>query len=195
MRKKECRFRTLIIPSLLILFGLILINVPYISMSSSITEFLFGIFCALVSLSAWSWYVVDNAHFLSQNPDLKSGDWATMIGVTTLVWVAIMSVVCSPAIEFSKFWTPGQPLLHFIIGSLILGSLCSWLGAYLWNIASLRIPVTLAGQMTIFESIFGLLFIYSINRHTPPPLECLGIAFLLGAILYGINSKKVPVLE
>ena len=57
--------------------------------------------------------------------------------------------------------------MSFLIGCATLGLLCSWVGASLWNKASVFLPVSLAGQLMIFETIFGVLFVYMLNQQMP----------------------------
>jgi drug/metabolite transporter (DMT)-like permease len=54
------------------------------------------------------------------------------------------------------------------------------------------LPISLAGQLSIFETIFGVLFVYALKEHIPPAIECLGIGLLLSGTAYGIHlfSKK-----
>ena len=191
-KEKETTFRSLIIPSILILLGLVIINVPQIEASSDISSYIFGLICGFLALIAWSWFVVANARFLKQNPKVRSNDWSTLMGVATLAWVFIfalfLSVFFEDQLHMEKYLTPGPELTRFLIGSAILGLLCSWVGAFLWNRASLYLPVSLAGQLTIFETIFGVLFVYILERHLPPLTESIGIAILLIAIVYGIRQ-------
>ncbi len=50
--------------------------------------------------------------------------------------------------------------------------------------------MSFAGQLTIFETIFGLLFIYLFEQRLPNLLECLGIALFLIAIGEGIRQSS-----
>ncbi len=77
------------------------------------------------------------------------------------------------------------------------GVFCSWMGTFLWNKASESLPVSFAGQLTIFETIFGLLFFYLLQNKLPPIQEIIGVTLMLAAILYGMNIfiTKEPVEE
>lgn len=193
-KQKECSFKTLVLPSILILVGLVLINAPHFSASESPVSYTIGLLWTLVALIAWSWFVVANSEFLKDNPEIASSDWATLIGVATLFWAAACSIILwvffEGQLHLYKYVTPGPELTRFIIGSAIIGLLCSWLGAFLWNRATYYLPVSLAGQLTIFETIFGVLFVYVIDQHVPPQIEFFGIALLLSAIVYGIRSTS-----
>lgn len=191
-RKKELSNKKLILPSVFIFLGLILINAPQFQRGSISLDYFLGMGAALLALAAWSWYVVANSEFLSQHEAVDSSDWATMMGVGAMVWALLFFVgylVFFPQyLDIAKFTTLHQNLIHFLAGSLTLGLICSWLGAYLWNRAALLLPVTLAGQITIFETIFGATFCYLVAKQLPHPLEFAGIAILLSAVIIGINT-------
>lgn len=191
-QKKECSFRILILPSILILAGLIVINAPKLTSSESPDSYLFGVACAFLALLAWSWYVVANSRFLKENPQVATHHWSTLIGASTLCWTIFFSSVVwvffDQSLELDKHFTFGSQLTAFFMGCAVLGLLCSWVGAFLWNTASVHLPVPLAGQLTIFETIFGIVFVYALGGAMPPQQECLGIALLLAAIVYGIRT-------
>jgi len=199
-REKECSYKSLVMPSVLIVIGLIAINVPYILETPSPSTYFIGLACALWALIAWSWYVVANSAFLKKNPQVDSGDWSTLIGVGTMFWVLILSGVAllffEEQLDFSKYFEAGPELYNFLIGCAVLGIFCSWVGGFLWNRASFYLPVSLAGQLTILETLFGISYVYIFEQRLPPKMEFLGIAFLLSAIIYGIRvSSQVPEEE
>ena len=192
-QQKECSYRSLILPSVLIIVGLVVINAPKFAESTSPDNYLFGVLCSFFALMAWSWYVVANSRFLKNNPQVATHNWSTLIGVATFCWVIVFSGIVwmffEEFLELDKHFTYGMELTNFLMGCAVLGLLCSWVGAFLWNTASVHLPVPLAGQMTIFETIFGVIFVYALDRNLPPQQECLGIALLLAAIIYGIRTS------
>lgn len=193
-KEKEVSFRSFILPSVFILLGLGCINGPALLKNEAPSSYLLGIaacFCALVT---WSWYVVANARFL-KDQSISSSHWSTLNGVTTFFWTLLFvigaAVFFPENVEKEKYLAFTPQLAAFLIGSAILGIICSWVGIFLWNKATLHLPVSFAGQLTIFETIFGLLFIYILEQRLPPALEGLGIALFLGAIAYGIRQSKL----
>jgi drug/metabolite transporter (DMT)-like permease len=200
LTERKVNFRELIIPSLLILLGLVIINAPYLTIEGPITFHLIGVTCAFIALASWTWYAVSNAHFLKSHPEVDSGEWATLVGVATFFLTALaiglMSLFSSEQLSFAKYtvWTP--ELAKFIIGSLVLGILCSWVGTLLWNIASVHLSVLLASQIIIFETLFGLMFAYLVEMRFPSVMETLGTVLLLAAIIYGWQAfSKEPLQE
>lgn len=198
-KEKEYSFKQLILPSILIFFGLVIINISHFERNDTSFEHVLGLLFSFSALIAWSWYVVANAHFLKKNSHIASDDWSTLMGVSTLLWVVICGVIAAfffqDQLEIEKYMTFDTPFYYFILGCSILGILCSWLGTYFWNKASSHLPVSVAGQLTIFETLFGLLFVYGYAQDVPHKMECAGILLLLGAVVYVIMlSNKVPNL-
>lgn len=190
-RQKEVSFKSLIIPSSLILIGLCFINIPQLQNEGSPVKLLWGVCCAFLSMAAWSWFVVANARFLKNNPNVDSGHWNDMIGATSLFNVFLLGTMASflfdNPFQFDLLQTWDGVLVRYILGCSILGVMCSWVASALWNKASFLLPITLTGQLSIFETVFGILFFYLIEWKFPLTLECVGIALFLVATVIGIN--------
>lgn len=185
VKEREGSFLHLIAPSLLIVTGLLLINFYNIRDGGFEMDYLLGIAASGVALLAWSWYVVANASFLKRHPEISTVQWSTLLGCTTLfltLFFAMGYAVYLGPEGIKKFIQPSPELGTYIVGSLLLGIFCSWVGSWLWNSASLRLPVSLAGQITVFETLFGLLFYYIWIRELPLFLEVFGSAFMLLAV-------------
>lgn len=196
-REKECSFRSLIVPSLFILLGLLFVNYPALVENETPTTYLLGLLACLCALLTWTWYVVANARFLKTHAEVSSSDWATLNGVTTLLWVGLFVIATS---LWAGEWVDVRQYMissAFVWGSVVLGVVCSWVGIFLWNRATLYLPMSLAGQLTIFETIFGLLFIYLLEQRLPPLMEGIGIVLFLVAVAYGIkkSSEIAPQVE
>lgn len=190
-KQKEGNLNVLILPSLLILIGLMMINIPHIIVTKSSWEYSMGLICSFISLFSWSVYVVLNSRFLKTHSDMNSNDWATIQGVTTLFWVMMCGLayfLLGGRLDVQKYCNWNPDTCAFFGGCATLGLLCSWVGAFLWNKASVYLSVSLAGQLMIFETIFGIVFVYMLNQQLPTLMECSGIILLLGAVIYGIRT-------
>lgn len=193
-KQKECSFKSLIWPCIAIGSGLILVNIPALQASSfekSASLYCTGLLFAFIALISWSIFAVANGRLLKKFPTLSSRDWSSIIGIASLVWVMVIGLVFmmfTPEPFLYKFlvWTP--ELQTFIIGSIILGLLCSWTGAFLWNKGSSMLPISLAGQLTIFETLFGLLFVYLLLQRVPEIIELVGMAIILIGIYSSIRA-------
>lgn len=193
-KEGEIKFKKLVKPSLLIFSGLICVNLyPLMFETSSfvLSEYLFGLFCGFFSLAVWTWYAVANVQFLQKYPQLDASNWTTILGVSTFFWALaglfIRFWLAEPE-ERMRFATMDDELQTYLICCLVLGVMCSWVGFYLWNVASAALPVSLAGQLTIFETIFGLVYVYLFEARWPTVLELAGIFLMLGGIVIGVYT-------
>ncbi|PJD94015.1 MAG: EamA family transporter [Parachlamydia sp.] len=205
LKQRTYSFKSLLVPSILILLGLILVNIPALEnrwFSDNIENYLFGLVCALAALIAWTWYVVANAEFLKRNPGLPASQWATMIGAATFCWVALLGItvgiVDATIIDIAKIDPFEERFIIFLTGCLILGIVCSWIGSYLWHRASTLLPIALAGQLTVFETVFALMFVFFVEARIPFASEVLGILIMLAAVvgsLWMLEKRKKPIKE
>lgn len=201
-RQKEVSFKSLIIPSILILVGLGCINIPQLQNEGSAAKLLWGVFCAFLSMAGWSWFVVANARFLKKNRNVDSGHWNDMIGATSIFNVFLLGSVATfffdVPLQFERLQVWDSVFGRYILGCSILGIMCSWVASAFWNKSSFLLPITLTGQLSIFETVFGILFFYLIEWKFPLGLECAGIALFLAATVIGINRftrENSPQLE
>ncbi|MNY46200.1 Inner membrane protein YtfF [compost metagenome] len=67
----------------------------------------------------------------------------------------------------------------------------SWFANLLWNSASRRLPLTLSGQLIVFETLFALLYGFVYLQRLPTLLESLAIALLIGGVLWAVR-RHVP---
>ena len=64
----------------------------------------------------------------------------------------------------------------------------SWLGNGLWNAASKRLPLTLSGQMIVFETLFALLYAFIYDQRLPRPLEMAAILLLVAGVCWSVRQ-------
>ena len=190
---REHSFKKFIFPSVLIFFGLLIINFPHLQATEKVDSSLsygFGLLASIGGLLTWSWYVVVNANFLKRHPQISSSEWATLVGVATLLVVLlcylVLGVFLAEKQDFLRYRPSTTECKTLLVGASILAIFCSWLGSYFWNHASCLLPVTLAGQLTIFETIFGLIFVSILEGQVPPVLDFFAILMILAAVIYGI---------
>lgn len=179
-------------PSLIvILLGIISVN--YSSMAG-ITEAawnVYGLLSCVSALALWTWFGVANARFLKENPQLSSVDWSSVTGVAALCllpFFVIVSGIFSPeSVDFAKIihWDSSR---EFWFGSIILGVIVSWMGTAFWNRASHLLPVSLAGQLIVGETVCGLGYVFGVEFRPPYFYECLGIIMIIGGVLVGIRT-------
>ena len=188
--------RRLAAPLLLVVAGIVCINLETLLFDRAsprpLGERLLGIACAFAALGCWTWFAAANARHLKQSR-FDSGEWSTLWGIATgllagLLWLGARLLVpdslhmaASPA-RWTTFW-----LLS--LSSAVLGS---WLGNRLWNAASRSLPLTLTGQLIVFETLFALLYGFLYLQRLPSPLEILAIGLLGGGVVWAVRCHAAP---
>ncbi|MCD7098180.1 DMT family transporter [Stenotrophomonas sp. MMGLT7] len=139
-----------------------------------------GLLCAFAALLSWSAYSVGNARWLSRRADISGRDWSLLTGVVTGALALLLAPAAfgasaphAPA-DWARFW--GVAALLAVFASVI-GNAC-------WNRASRLLPLTLAGQMIVFETVFALLYGFAWERRWPTSLELAAIACLLVGVVW-----------
>jgi drug/metabolite transporter (DMT)-like permease len=61
----------------------------------------------------------------------------------------------------------------------------------LWNAAAKRLPLTLAGQMIVFETLFALLYAFVYDGRWPRTPEVLAIVLLLVGVLWSVRQHTL----
>lgn len=155
-----------------------------------------GVTCAVAALLCWSWYTVDNTRYLKQHAKFSSGQWSALYGLSSGVMSLFMGVVglalfgsritgeagAASGRDWTVFW--------LVNAGLALGA--SMVGNQLWNIASRRVPVTLSGQLIIFETLFALLYGFVYARQWPRPLEAAAMVLLVIGVGWAVRQHRLP---
>lgn len=192
--KNTKSYSILLGPACCIFFGITLINITAIQdqwRNLTVEQYLQGVLYGFLALSAWTWYVIYNAHLLHKNPQINPRQWTTLIGTVTLGFTLIGILLRWMMLQESyinQFSFDNGQGLNFIAGSLILGVVCSWLAFTLWNMASAQLPPELSGQLAILETVFGLTFIYLMRNQWPDFSEIVGITSILSGVWKGLYN-------
>lgn len=153
---------------------------------------LLGLACAVGALASWSTYAVLNSRWLARRPDLSAHDWNLLTGVMTLLqsllFVPVVALL-QPVPENGAAW------LKLAGVSLGLALLASMLGNASWNRASRLLPLTLVGQMILFETLFALLYGLAWERRLPTALELLALALVVASVLSCLAVHRRPAPE
>ena len=189
----------LVWPLAMIAAGIVCINVDVFTSTaahgageSPLTK-LAGIGCAVGALVCWTWFAVENARYLHRNAHFSGNEWSVLWGVVTgalgaLLWLAILVLPAGavqqsvPAARWTLFW---QLNLLVAIGA-------SWLGNGLWNAAAKRLPLTLSGQMIVFETLFALVYGFVYDHRLPRALEIAAIVLLVAGVSWSVRQHAGP---
>jgi drug/metabolite transporter (DMT)-like permease len=155
-----------------------------------------GLLCATGALFCWSWYTLDNARYLKRNPHFSSAEWSALYGISSGLIALALGAICLAIwhadITGAAGAASGRDWTAFWITNALLALGASAIGNHLWNIASRRTPITLSGQLLLFETLFALLYGFLYAGHFPRPLETAAAALLTIGVIW---SVRVHALE
>ncbi|MES2036054.1 MAG: DMT family transporter, partial [Pseudomonadota bacterium] len=185
-------FRALVGPLALCLLGVVLVGWEALANDSSSHDPVgraLGLVCAVGALASWTAYSLWNARWLERRPDISGHDWSLLTGVMTGALALLLAI---PA-----FMSPGGPPHDagdwglFWSVSAGIAILASILGNGFWNRASRLLPMTLAGQMIVFETLFALAYGFLWERRGPTGLEMIAIVSLIAGVLWCARVHRV----
>jgi drug/metabolite transporter (DMT)-like permease len=183
-----------LLPSLgVIAIGLFLVNwseLTHLDGQRSRADYALGAAIAVIALAAWTWYPIENARHLKNNPHIASSTWATAQGLMTLPMALIGYLLYGiyTSLAHSNFAYPLGPRPAQFIGLMLVIGLCaSWLGTLLWNHASQRLPTTLTGQLIVFETLAALLYAFIVRGTAPETIVLIGVGLLFSGVLLGMR--------
>ena len=133
-----------------------------------------GLVCAIGAVMSWTLYAVDNSRWLARLESVSADDWNLLVGVVTgvqsLLLIPVVLLV-DRAPHSTAAW------VEFAVVSACVAFLASIVGNGLWNRMSRLLPLTLVGQMILFETLFALVYGLVWEQRWPTPLE--SVAFVL----------------
>ncbi|QTC93229.1 DMT family transporter [Brevundimonas goettingensis] len=151
---------------------------------------LMGLGCAVAALVSWSAYAVFNSRWLDRLPDVSAHDWSLLTGVVTgglSLGLAVLVLFDPPQ------WAIGDWGL-FVGVSAAVAFGASIVGNAFWNRASRLLPMTLMGQMIVFETLFALAYGFLLARRGPSLLEGLAVVLMVASVLLSVRAHG-PELE
>jgi drug/metabolite transporter (DMT)-like permease len=143
-----------------------------------------GLACAFGALASWTVFAVGNTRAMARLPHMSSNDWSLLFGIASGVEALLLAI---PAFALAPLlhndWQHGDWTRFAAISSSI-AIMASVIGNAFWNGASRRLPMTLSGQMVIFETLFALFYSFVWDWRWPRLTEMVAIAALIAAVTW-----------
>lgn len=153
----------------------------------AVTGQLTGLLCAVGALASWTSYAVGNSRWLARLEHVSVHDWNLLTGVATgaqaLVLIPV-ALILSTNHHHAGAWA------QFAAVSAGVALLASIVGNALWNRMSRLLPLTLVGQMILFETVFALLYGFLWERRLPTLLEAAALMLVVLSVLSCITAHR-----
>ncbi|HEX7915791.1 DMT family transporter [Rudaea sp.] len=148
-----------------------------------------GLLCAIGALASWTAYAVGNARCLIRLQHVSSHDWNLLIGIVTGLQNLVLlplALVLETAQHSTGEW------MRFGAVSIGVAVLASIVGNALWNRMSRLLPLTLVGQMILFETVFALIYGFLWERRWPTSLEMAALALVVMSVFSCLAAHRRP---
>ncbi|MDP9657289.1 UNVERIFIED_ORG: drug/metabolite transporter (DMT)-like permease [Pseudomonas putida] len=187
------------LPLLLVFLGIVSVSLEHTGVqvaSTSLSSRLLGLACGFSAVACWSWYATHNARYLKQS-HFNSSEWSTLTGIVTGIVAIVFGIAALmlfpnlvPSEVESSRWTT------FLWVCLFLALCGSWLANGLWNACSRRMPVSLSGQMIVFETLFACVYGFLFSQRMPGLMEMISIVLLVGGVVWAAKRHRImPVKQ
>lgn len=153
----------------------------------SLATRLLGVACAGGALVCWTWYAIDNARYLKRNPQFSSAQWSSLYGLASGLVALPIGLVAMLMHHSGAVEAPTRDWSLFWICNLLLALGASVIGNQLWNVASRRLPVTLTGQLILFETVSAMLYGFAWRAQAPRLLEIVAIVLLVAGVTWSVR--------
>ncbi|KQR33191.1 MAG: DMT family transporter [Agrobacterium cavarae] len=148
---------------------------------------LIGLAAAIGALASWTAFAVGNARWLVRLHAVSADEWNLMTGVVT---GGIALVLAVPAFAFGGVAHPASDWMQFTMVAVGLGISASIFGNALWNRMSRLLPLTMVGQMILFETLFALLYGFLWEGRGPTLIESVAIVSVVLSVLLCMQAHR-----
>lgn len=146
-----------------------------------------GVLCAVGALASWTTFAVSNSRQLARLPQVSEHDWNLATGVVTgaqaLVLVLLAWVLGNNNHTSAEWWR----LIAVVTGVALAASMA---GNALWNRMSRLLPLTMVGQMILFETLFALLYGFMWEQRLPTLWEMAAMLLVVLSVLSCMHAHR-----
>ncbi|GBQ87451.1 DMT family transporter [Asaia krungthepensis] len=151
-----------------------------------------GLLCACAALVSWTGFAVGNSRALGRLHRVSSHEWNLLTGLVTGAQAVILLVVALLMDDTAHPHAAWMKFASVSAGVAVIASLC---GNALWNRMSRLLPLTLTGQMILFETLFALLYGFLWDWRLPHPLEIGAFCFIVLSVLSCVAAHRKPSVD
>lgn len=138
-----------------------------------------GLVCALAALAMWTTYAVANSRALVRLTTISVHDWSLLVGIVTGAQALLMlpvALALGADHSLDAWLSFAGVCVAVAVGASIVGN-------GLWNQMSRLLPLTMTGQMILFETLFALAYGFVWEQRWPEPLEVISFLLVVGSVV------------
>jgi drug/metabolite transporter (DMT)-like permease len=148
-----------------------------------------GLLCAAGALASWAGFAVANSRCLSRLVAISAHDWSLLLGLATGAQALLLVPV---ALALEPQGHDGMAWTRFAALSFGVAVFASIVGNALWNRMCRLLPLTMVGQMILFETLFALLYAFLWEQRLPTGAEVLAIVLVISSVLSCLSVHRSP---
>lgn len=143
-----------------------------------------GILASIVALVIWIIYGLVNAAVMRSGDAPDGLKWTGLQGIGA----AAGSLFLLPLSSLTEMTAlPAHDLYRFMGWALVMGLAGSWLATWCWVVASRRLPLALAAQLIVAETVFGLAYGFAFEGRWPLWWEVLGAGVQIAGVCCAVK--------
>ncbi len=180
-KDRSIGWSALALPLILIAAGIGWVNVSIFASTSAgdQTGILLGIFSALIGLALWVVYGLVSAAVMQSQDAPSAMHWTALQGIGAGIGALVL-------LPFTSLWETvsftGEQTFHFVLWVAVMGIAGSWLATLSWMIAARLLPLALAAQLIVAETVFGLFYGFLFEQRMPTVPEAGGAILQLAGV-------------
>lgn len=190
-RDRSAPWQVLALPLAMIVIGVAIVNVATISAVdiAATASIMLGILASSVALVIWIIYGLVNAAVMRSVDAPDALQWTGLQGIGA----AIGSLLLLPLASFDLADAlSGSDVLRFVGWALVMGLAGSWFATWCWVVASRRLPLALAAQLIVAETVFGLAYGFMFEGRLPSPAEAIGAVLQMAGVCVAMAAFGKP---
>ncbi len=191
LRDRSVSWKALAVPLSLIALGVGIVNGATIVAAdgASMPSVWFRVLASVAALAIWIVYGLVNAAILKSADAPDALRWTGLQGIGA----AMGSVLLLPLASFDFVGTASfAETARFIAWAVAMGLAGSWFATWCWVIASRRLPLALAAQLIVAETIFGLGYGLLFEGRLPSVVEAIGVTLQLAGVCCAVAVFNKP---
>lgn len=156
------------------------------ALNRDVGQVLLGLGCGLAALISWSAYAIGNSRWMARLPQVSAHDWSLLTGVVTGGFALLLAV---PAVVEASGQT-GDQWARLAAASMGVAILASIVGNAFWNQASRLLPLSMLGQMIVFETLFAFAYGYLWEGRGPTLIEIVAMAMMVVSVVWCVRAHR-----